>query len=441
MAELNCDALAVLIVRLESRTPPNEKLCWHPWEESIGAETHGLPAEINRYSTSEPPFKRMPRKGGWSYFNDHVERVLFPPENKPGGRWLCCPDEMRIEFAERDGEPVRVAQVDLLERLASPLEIGCTFGLIHLSLLPSDEPGAPDTLKWVREVSSLFRRRRSNLELVQGDVRTSLAVGRPVRALVEGLFGDPDPSLEHSFYSVLMAQCPPDRCENTGREAEWRLALAKRLHEVKPPRQDDFEAKEYERQQTHLVGATTSLLLGRSATFTLPASIDGEDARNLRSYWAESVLLGLLQQDGLEQFQRRLAAIDDPLDPEVQELRHSWLKFRNVLWWSQLAGSSAIPQALLSRLRNELGTERLFTDLEGDLATYSEQQQAESLANLQIYGAPFVVFGALITAIGLFDLSDRALGISVAASLLLAVFASLFVRFKLTGRPLPALKR
>jgi hypothetical protein len=442
----NCDALAVLVVRLESDTPPKSNdLCWHPWEQAADAGTDGLPVEINNNSTSESPFKRMPRDGGWSYFNDHVEQVLFPRENARGGRWLCCPSEMHLEFAVRNGRPTRVARVDLLERLTSPLEIGCTFGLIHLSLEPCDQAAAPTTLAWARAVSSPFRHYRawSKLDLVRGDERTSLAVQRPIRTLVADVFGDPDPNLERSLYSVLMAQLPADRQADSGEEGEWRRALAKRWYEVKPPHEENLDAAERERHQTDRVAATTSLLLGRNATFTLSEDIDGKYARNLRSYWAESIVFGLLQHDSLEEFQRRLAAIGNPLDPEVQALRRSWLKFRNVLWWSQLAVSSAIPQVLLKRLRNELGTERLFTDLEGDLATYSEQQQAEALANLQIYGAPFVVFGALVTAIGLFDFTNRQLETLVGASLLIAIFASFFVRLKLRGgfKPIERLKR
>jgi hypothetical protein len=445
VAEPNCDALAVLVVRLESSTPPSKDLRWHPWEHAAGAGTDSLPVEINNNSTSESPFKRVPRDGGWSYFNDHVEQVLFPRENAKGGRWLCCPSEMHLEFVVRNGRPTRIARVDLLERLTSPLEIGCTFGLIHLSLQPCREADAPDTLEWARAISSPFRHYRgwSKLDLVRGKERTSLAVPRPIRALAESVFGDPDPNLERSLYSVLMAQCPADCRANSKEEGEWRRALAKRRYKVMPPSDDDLDASEHERRQTDRFAATTSLLLGRNATFTLSEAIDGEYARNLRSYWAESIVFGLLQHDSLEEFQRKLAAIGNPLDPEVQALRHSWLKFRNVLWWSQLAVSSGIPQAMLKRLRNELGTERLFTDLEGDLATYSEQQQAEALANLQIYGAPFVVFAALVTAIGLFDFTDRQLASLIGASLLVAIVASLFVRVKLKGRfkPIDRLKR
>jgi hypothetical protein len=230
-----------------------------------------------------------------------------------------------------------------------------------------------------------------------------------------------------------MAQCPPECRDDIERERDWRRALAKRRTEARPPRADEPNESERESRQTiHLAGAT-GLLLGRSATFTLRKPIDGEYARNLRSYWAESIVFGLMQQNSLEEFQQQLAAIGDPLNPAVQPLRRDWLRFRNLLWWSQLSGSREIPQQLLTGLRNELGTERFFTDLEGDLATYSEQQQAAALANLQIYGAPLVVFGTLITAIGLADPTGKLLAILIVASLLTAIAAMLFVRAKLKG--------
>jgi len=433
VASADCDALGLLVVRLDSDTPPKGELCWHRWDRAIGAQEHGLPADIGigSNSTSKAPFKRMPKEGGWGYFNSHVERVLFPPASETGARWLCCPDEVFVEFAEKAGGPRRRAQIDLLERVTSPIDGGSTLGLIHLTLCPANDPKAPTTLRWARAITSLFRQpyERFELNLLRKGERFDLAVRNPIRELVEDLFGDPNPELERSLYTVLMARCPPE-CEDVQHERDWRRALAKRRNKAAPPRPDESERET--RQTIQLAGAT-GLLLGRSAAFTLREPIDGEYARNLRSYWAESIVFSLMQQNGLEEFQRRLAAIGDPLNPAVQPLRRDWLRFRNLLWWSQLSDSREIPQQILARVRNELGTERFFTDLEGDLATYSEQQQAAALANLQIYGAPFVVFGTLITAIGLFDVTKRLLAVLIVASFLTAIFAMLFVRAKLKG--------
>lgn len=364
----------MLVVRLDSSEPPEGDFHWHRWDEAIGAGAHGLPPDIERKSTSRAPFKRTPREGGWGYFNSHVERVLFPPPGKTGTRQLCCPDGAFLEFAAMPGEPRRRAQIDLLERVTSPIDAGSTLGLVHLSLSAEDDADASSTLRWARAITSLFRQHyeRFELDLIRGNEQFDLAVRQPVRELVEKLFGDPHPELEQSVYSIFMAQCPAEHRDDFERERNWRRALARRRIEAGPPRVGESDESEREAQQTvHLAGAT-GLLLGRSAVFTLCTPIDGEYARNLRSYWAESIVLGLMQQNGLEGFQRRLAEIGDPLSPAVQPLRRDWLRFRNLLWWSQLSGSREIPQELLVRLRNELGTERFFTDLEGDLATYSE---------------------------------------------------------------------
>jgi hypothetical protein len=433
VAACEYDALALLIVRLDSADPPSHGLRWHRWEEAIG-EQHGLPSDIASNSTSKAPFKRTPGNNGWGYFNSHVERVLFPRSDESGNRLLCCPEGVSVDFAAERGGPRRRARVDLLERITSPIDNGSTLGLIHLALLPSDNPGAPSTLKWSRAVTSLYRQRfdRFVLELVRGDERVALPGRNPIRELVGALLGDPHAELERSLYSVVMARCPTECRDDSEHERDWRRALAKRRLDGRP-RPGDADESEREHRQTIRLAGATGLLLDRQAVFSLSAPIDGEYARNLRSYWSESLVFGLLQQSTLEEFQRRLAAIGDPLSPSVQPLRRDWLRFRNLLWWSQLSGNTDVPQELLARIHHELGTKEFFTDLEGDLATYSEQQQAATLANLQIYGAPFVVFGTLITAISLFNPSRAAALLLVVVVFLLALGAMLFVRDKLAS--------
>lgn len=429
-----CEALALLILRLDSGPPAKNGLCWHPWDQAIGAETHGLPGDIGRNSTSEAPFKRLPGKGGWGYFNPHVEHVLFPPKNENGARWLCCPDDVFVDFAAEAGGPRRSARVDLLERIEGPAGLGYCLGLVHLALLPADRAGAPDTLAWARAITTLFRRPfdRSELKLVQADECTELTVRNPVRALAEGLFGDPHPQLERSLYTVLLAQSPAERARDPELEGNWRRALAKRQPKAQSSFPDDTEESDREARQTIRLAGATALFAPRCTAFTLPDAIDGEYARNLRSYWAESIVFGLMQRNSLEEFQRRLAAIGDPLNPRVQPLRRDWLRFRNALWWSQLSDNTDVPQELLARLRAELGTEEFFADLEGDLATYSEQQQSVALANLQIFGAFFIVFGTLITAIGLFEMSSaRETGAFTCVAFLIALGAMLYVRIRL----------
>ncbi|HEU4462300.1 MAG TPA: hypothetical protein VFR75_06895 [Solirubrobacterales bacterium] len=330
--------------------------------------------------------------------------------------------------------------MDLLERITTPLEPKQTYGLIHLSLLPTRETGAPDTLQWGRGVSVTFRhgRERFELDLVDGNRTTRLADRRPLRAMVTELFGDPDPSLERSFYTVYMAQCPVEvlaEDEEGQAQREWRRALAQRRPTMRPSDQRGGDEDREERQTLRISTGVDALVLGRGAVVSLEGTIGIPFARNFRTYWAESIIFGLLQQYTLEEFQQRLAAFGGDINPRIGTLREDWLKFRNILWWSQLSGSSEIPQELLTRLRNEQGTERLFGDLEGDLATYSEHQHQDALANLQIYGSAIVAFGPLAAIVGLIGATGCLLAILLAVSVLIALAVLFTVRVEIKGWP------
>ncbi|HWC08380.1 MAG TPA: hypothetical protein VG458_04950, partial [Solirubrobacterales bacterium] len=431
--KVDSDALALLIVRLDSDRPGDGDLCWHPWDEAVGAQPHGLSEIAPLNPAGCRPFKRFPGDDDWPYFNSHVNQLLFPPGNRRGGRWLCCPDDLFLDLHRRAGSSRR-ARVDLLERVSTPLQPGCTFGLIHLSLERTEEAGAPDTLWWGTAIRTHLRRRSEPSRIVLGG--RDLDPGRPVRAFATELFGDPHRHLEQSLYTVLMAEYLPAETEPVD-ERTWRRALAKRRGSAKAKAwSQQYQAKE-DRQTVHYAGAT-GLVLGNCTAFTVDGEIDGTYARNLRSYWAESLVFGLLQQKCLEDFQSRLAEIGDPLKPEIEDLHHNWLSFRNSVWWSQLSTSTEVPQELISRLREELGTERLFGDLEGDLATYSAQQhrraqdaQSEALANLQVYGSGLVVLTTLAAIIGLFSASGGARALLVAIAVIASVAVSLFVRAQL----------
>lgn len=431
--DIDCDALALLVVRLDSSQPREANLHWHAWDEAAGAQPQGLTDNASLNPAAFAPFKRFPGNDDWPYFNSHVNQLLFPSRNERGARWLCCPENLFLDLYRRDGKSRR-ARVDLLERVTTPLEPGCTFGLIHLSLEPSDERGAPDSLWWAWAIRTNLRRGNEPLRMVLGV--KDLSTTRPIRSLVEELFGDPHRYLEQSLYTVLMAEHPP-RGGTPSDEQAWRRALAKRRGSAKVKVWSQQYQDREDRQTVHYAGAT-GLILGKCAAFTVTEPIDGTYARNLRSYWSESIVFGLLQQECLEDFQRRLAEIGDPLKPEIEGLHADWLSFRNSIWWSQLSTSTEVPQELVSRLREELGTERLFDDLEKDLATYSAQQhrrteyaQARALANLQVYGAGIVVLTTLTTVIGLFSASGETRAFLVIAAVIGSIAVSLFVRSQL----------
>jgi hypothetical protein len=434
--EIDCDALALLVVRLDSDQPGDGDLCWHPWDEAVGAQPHGLSEKAPLNPAAHAPFKRFPGDDDWPYFNAHVSQLLFPPGNEHGARWLCCPDDLFLDLYRRDGSSRR-ARVDLLERVTTPLKPGCTFGLIHLSLERIASAQEPDSLWWGWAIRTNLSRGRDPSRMVLGE--KDLVPTRPIRTLVDELFGDPHRYLEQSLYTVLMAEYPPSG-NLAPDEKTWRRALAKRRGSAKVKVWSQQYQDKEDRQTVHYAGAT-GLVLGKCTAFTVTGPIDGTYTRNLRSYWSESIVFGLLQQECLEDFQRRLAKIGDPLKPEIEDLHRDWLSFRNSIWWSQLSTSTEVPQELVSRLREELGTESLFDELEGDLATYSAHQhrraedtQADALANLQVYGSGLVVLTTLATIIGLFSASGQVRGFLVVAAVVVSVAVSLFVRDQLSRR-------
>ena len=440
--DTGCDAHALLIVRLKSDRPVAGDLCWHPWQEARRGTPHGLPEDPGTPQEPEEPFKSLPDESDRAYFNAHVERLLFPGEKDAGARWICRPDELYLDLEPAKGS-LRTTQVDLLERLYLSHDGGCAFGLIHLSLLPADTDDCPDTLWWARAISSTYRRKYEwfSYSLSDGERCVDLTDGRPVRALVTELFGDPDDALERSLYSVFVASCPEELVGDPAGQRRWRRALAKRLPraDLDTPNGTDIERED---RQTLRLAEAQALVLGEGAALTLERSIGTSYVRNLRSFWAESLLFGLLQQYSLEEFQRRLADFGDPLNTGVEQLRRDLLRFRNILWWSQLSNGSEIPQELLSRLRNEHGTERLFTDLEGDLATYSDYQhqdaedrQARALRNVQTFGSGFLVAETFLTGVGVAGVSGCLLWVLLLAAVLLGVGVAVLVDWLLHEKP------
>ena len=438
--QLGFDALAVLMVPLVAQPPGQAMPGWHRWDEAYG-ELCGLDA--TKWSAHEVrPFKRYPISE-WHYFNEHVEHLLFPRREDPGERWIQCPENLFLCASERRGEPQHVARVDLLERLLIPGRADCAFGLIHLSL----EPGAvvhPDAhpLWWAWAIRSQFRRstiERPYLELRDGRGRAELRERRPIRELVARTLGDPHPDLERRLYTAVMAPCPPS-CRDDKDQEHWLRTVARRGRLLLPEDQAQVDlAKVHE--QAIRIGKGMALVRGDGAVLTQTEQLNKDDARNFRSYWSESLVAGVLQHESLEHFQTRLAAIGSPIQPEIEPLYRAWLEFRNRIWWSQLSTSATVPQELLERFRAARGTERLFTDLEGDLATYSAQRrsivdakQAEALANLQVGGAVVAVLGVVLAIIAVTGAHAWLLVGLILLAFLVAAAAGAFVQRQLPPR-------
>jgi hypothetical protein len=437
VAGLECDALALIVVRLKSAKPTNGRLSWHSWHEAVGAEPHGLSPQASTNARRKEPFKRYPG-GGSPYFSPHVERALFPSN---GSRQLCCPGDLHLDISHSH-RPTRTARIELLERLSTPLDSGGTLGLIHLSLCPSEEEegDAPDgTLSWASAIRTTYLKPSNPLGFVlrHGDEEIELR-NRPLRRLVEELFGDPHPDLDRHFYTALMADYPSAaEYEDPELQREWRHALAIRSYGLSDERRDSYEL-EKEAEQTIRIAGATALVLRNCAVFTGSKPIDGEAARNFRSNWAESLVFGLLQQSCIEEFPARLAEMGPHPhkvnEEKLRKLHDSWLSFRNLLWWSQPSATADPPRELLALLRRAQGTDLLFRDLEEDMVTYSdlhhrevEDRQAAALTNLQVYGSGIVVLSTLATVYALLDAHGVVVAVLIATALTVAIAVPVIV--------------
>jgi hypothetical protein len=440
---LECDALATLVVRLEAEAPTSGQLRWHRWHEAHDAGTHSL--QGGSRSQDSAHHKQLPAPDRTSYFVPHVQRLLFPPPGSRSERWLCCPTDLSLDIGWDD---MRRAKVELLERLSIPLAPSHSIGLIHLSLDadPSQEPTG--TLKWASDLRKTFPRVGKPRFVLNGELgERILDSRRPYKALVTELFGDPHDEVERHLYTIFFAKepvIPPETGDSDQYLAGWRRALASSFSRTEHGIQAEQRNPQNAAAQRASLGAVEVVVLGRSAAFTAPDRIlDRSYARSFRSYWSESLVFALLQHDRLEHLAGRLAELGfDPSTDSLDHLYDEWIAFRNMFWWSQLSTTTDIPQTLVKLLRAEDGTERLFSDLESDFATYTarrrwrlEDDQTRALANLQIYGAAVAVIGSLATIAALLHPTHTILVVVVCTVVIAGIAAGLFVRTRLPDRP------
>jgi hypothetical protein len=405
-------SVAVLIVPLRHEGEAAGPHLWHLWHQAAGEEC-GLDPD-DRAGFRAPPFKHFPDGGEQSsYFNRHVRRLLFPGagEEAIGERWLSCPGvDVELREDPEKGTPLDlVARVDLLERLVVRGPSNCDFGLVHLTL--EGPASGEEVRRWANAIQQIYRQseRRLQIALRRDGASEELKGRRPLQALARSLLGEPDPGLDRHVYVAVMAPYP-EACRSREERAKWRRGLAAQG----PLGEDPDLVLEQDRGRTARLGIATAYVREGRSGFAVEAALDVRLTRNFRSY------------------------LDDPLQPEVVDLYTDWLSFRNRIWWSQLSTSTRVPQELLFRLREARGTDRLFAELEGDLATYSSQQrgiaesrQARALANLQVFGTAIVVPSALFTMYSLFDSHGLVLALLIVLAILAGVVAAGIVRYRL----------
>jgi hypothetical protein len=344
------------------------------------------------------------------YFNPHIEALLLP---RPGGddpdarRWVCRPDDLHLELMRHGREPAGRARIDRLERLTLPLESDRSVGLIHLSLPADAVEDEEHLLWWNRGLSGFARAQGPSRYALRGDLDAVLQGKRPLRALVEQLFGDPADDLDRRLFVLAATTNPPSVVgeQAVGRNEAWRRALA------------SGEEGDWSSPAKRQAGLAANVSLGGDqgivvhatrAGYSRPGVLNAKAIHNLRSCWGDALLVGLLQHDRLEDLQADLARFGrTPATKDLADLHRRWLAFRNVVWWSQLSRTSAMPQRLLEALRAQLGTEEMFRELDGDFDAYVEHErqtraedQADALGRLQYYGAGLATTGTVATLCG-----------------------------------------
>lgn len=395
----NTTTLATLAFTLMLRLPDgHDPTCgaaeWINWRHAasvVPQAEYGDPHDAS-------PFKRYP--GTRTYFSAPAQETLFPSKDVSGrsGRWLRRPSDWSVELDPEGGGAIDL-KVDLLEivRVRLPPEI--SFGVAHLSI--DGDLADTQMLATSRALSTRYRPADGHtprLAVFRGSERVEIAGSEPLRGLTEALFGD-----AHEFVSLRAYIFAAAQVSVEVKDAQlpvWRRALAQGSGLSRAQR--DYEQDpERDQRRTERFGPTDATFFGRSAalTFRDQPSIS---LRNIRSYWSETILFGLMQHAYVEHYAMRLSQLGGvPLDWQVERLYGEWLAFRNVLWWQHPSFTTDVPKTLLRHTHDGLDTRALYSELESSFSTYVEArrhhaQEAESraLRALQIYGAAFAVVGS-----------------------------------------------
>jgi len=363
---------------------------WVDWRYSsqlITQPTYGDPHD-------DAPYKRYP--GTREYFAPQVEGTLFPnPTGHPAesGRWLRRPVALSVTIGPA-GDPTYDLRVDLLEVVRVELSPYVAFGIAHLNL--AGDHSSAEIVDCSRLLMTRYRELEDREPVVvvrDGSDSHTLMGHVPLTELTSRLFGAAHAEVAHQAYSFAATKVPPD--VDPGLLPAWRRAVG---------RGQPLEAAiavldtdpEHDDQRNVPLGPGVATFFGRTAGYTY----DGESSialRNVRSYWAETVLFGLIQYSYIEYYARSLSQLGgEPLGREIDSLFLRWLAFRNILWWHHPSFTTDIAERILRRVHRGLRTDRLYNELESGFATYvearrhdAEEREARAIRSLQVYGAGF----------------------------------------------------
>jgi hypothetical protein len=334
-----------------------------------------------------PARKALP--GERRYFNAQFERMLFPAAGSVHRRTYKLGAGT---LAFRSGATEARWTIDLIEHQQVELADGVVVGQVLCHMVWDGADSSAAELKALPELVGAMRRALLNpgdrMTFV-GEEARDLGPARPLRALI-ALLGGGAPLVDP--YVIVGAERP------AGLDArQWRRALA-RGRSLKSAAEAIKNDKGKAERVEFPLGPYGICVLGRGAAYTPTAeakTFSRAEVRYLRSYWAESLGIGLLQMASLEEVSGQLAALPDEAEPDdLEDLYTLWLAVRRRLWWTFPAATTEVPTELLRRLHQEARSLERFRDLDDDFEAYvrqqrrrSDQAQAAALANLQTWGA------------------------------------------------------
>jgi hypothetical protein len=384
-----------LLFRLPDGHRPqgSEWIDWQFGERIVPQSVYGDPHD-------EPPYKRYP--GSHHYFAPQVEQTLFPRPTDPAeesGRWIRRPVSWWLAVGPGHTPTYELA-VELLEIVRVELAPHVAYGVAHLNLV--GHSCMDDMLGSARALMTRYRATDADapsFELRTGSDAQPLLGNAPLASVAQALFGGAHPNVGRQGYAFVAAQIPEDLPEED--VAPWRRALGQG-GSLDDARATLEERPAHDEHRMVRLGPTLATFYGRTAVCTYQGDRSAA-LRNVRSYWAETVLFALIQHAHIETYAIELGRLGgEPLGPAIDELFVRWLAFRNILWWQHPSFTTPEPRKILPRARDELKTEPLYEDLATAFATYvearrhrAEDTESRALRALQVYGAAFAVVSTI----------------------------------------------
>jgi hypothetical protein len=384
-----------LLLRLpDGFAPPQNAPEWTHWRRAASV----VPQAEYGDPHDEPPYKRYP--GTRAYFSAPAQETLFPAhdQSRRSGRWVRRPAGWSVTLAP-EGEWGIELGVDLLEIVRARLAPQVSFGIAHVSV--DDGLTLAQMLAASTALATRYRpadKDTPTIAVVKGSQPTECTGSEPLRAMTVALFGAGHEFVALRAYIFAAAQVPAEIEDDA--LAAWRRALGQG-HERARAERAYARNPERDRQRTERFGDAEATFFGRSAALTFRDD-PSASLRNIRSYWAETVLFGLLQHATSSTTPCSSPSLGAcRLAPRSSSFTASGSPFATCSGGKHPAFTTDVPNTILRHTHRGLETRALYAELESSFSTYvearrySEQEvESQALRALQVYGAAFAVVGS-----------------------------------------------